>query len=62
MSYMDADAEIRSAVVARIEEIMEKAQQIDEKALALSDQILQIITGGQPISVVTNSLYEVLGR
>lgn len=62
MSYMDVDAEIRSAVVARIEEIMEKAQQIDEKALALSDQILQIITGGQPISVVTSSLYEVLGR
>ena len=62
MSYMDASEEMRSAVTAQIEELLEKTQRIDEKALDLSEQIIQIITQGQAAVWDHSSLYEVLGR
>lgn len=62
MSYMDASEEMRSAVTAQIEELLEKTQRIDEKALDLSEQIIQIITQGQAAAWDHSSLYDVLGR
>ena len=51
-----------SAVTAQIEELLEKTQRIDEKALDLSEQIIQIITQGQAAAWDHSSLYDVLGR
>lgn len=62
MSYMDASEEMRAAVTAQIEELLEKTQRIDEKALDLSEQIIQIITQGQVAAWDHSSLYDVLGR
>ena len=61
-SYMDASEEMRAAVTAQIEELLEKTQRIDEKALDLSEQIIQIITQGQVAAWDHSSLYDVLGR
>mgnify|MGYP001701396798 CR=1 FL=1 len=42
--------------------LLEKTQRIDEKALDLSEQIIQIITQGQAAAWDHSSLYDVLGR